>query len=194
VSTAPDQARQYARIRYRLLCLDLILGMGVLAAFQWSGGSTAVARWWTERLAIPPLALLGYLAVFGLLYYTAMLPLHFYGSFVLEHRFGLSRLSVGGWLLKEVKQAAVSAVLGVLLAQGLYALLRAAPTGWPFWATVGWVAFSVGLARLFPTVLLPIFYKTTPLADAALAARLLALCRRVGVEALGVFRFDLGVE
>ena len=187
-------ARAYARIRYRLLLLDLTLTFVFLAAFQVLGVSRTVADCWRRATPHEPLAILGYLVCFGLAYYVVMLPMHFYGSFRLEHRFGLSRMTASAWWIREAKQLAVSAVLGLVLIEGLYALLRHSPERWPLWASLGWVAFSVGLARVFPTILLPIFYKTTPLRDDPLAQRLLDLCRRVGRSTLGVFRFDLGVE
>jgi STE24 endopeptidase len=194
MSDADTSARAYARIRYRLLLLDLAGWFGFLAALQGLGGSRAIARWWAQVTDHEPLMILGYLALFGLSYYLVMFPLHFYGSFLLEHRFGLSRMTLKGWWVREAKQIAVSAVLGAGLIEGFYALLRRAQASWPVWATIGWVGFSVVLARVFPTVLLPIFYKTTPLPDGELVQRLLGLCRRVGLSALGVFRFDLGAE
>ncbi|MBI3330800.1 MAG: M48 family metallopeptidase [Candidatus Omnitrophica bacterium] len=187
-------ARAYARIRYRLLLVNLAAGLAFLALVQWSGASRALARWWADRLASEPLRLLGYLAVFGLAYYLVMLPLHVYGSFRLEHRFGLSRMTLTAWGIREAKALAVSAVVGAVLFEALYALLRHVPASWPLWAAVAWVGLSVVMARIFPTVLLPIFYKTTPLQDEGLSRRLLALCRRAGLEALGVFRFNLGAE
>jgi len=190
----PDDAHHYAAIRYRLLLVDLVSWFVFLAAFQGFGWSSTTAQWWASRVVMVPLAFLGYLVVFGGLYYLVMFPLHFYGSFLLEHRFGLSRLTLWGWLTREAKHLAVSAVLGACLMEGLYALLRMVPNGWPLWATVGWVGVSVVLARMFPTVLLPIFYKTSPLNDDALVKRLLELCQRVGLSALGVFRFNLGAE
>lgn len=190
----PPDARRYAQIRYRLLVVDLLAWFAFLGLAQLAGASQAVAGWWSHRLAFEPAVLLGYLAVFGIAYYLVMFPLHFYGSFLLEHRFGLSRLTLAGWVTREAKHLAVSAVISGLLLEGLYALLRHAPVRWPIWATIGWVVFSVVLARVFPTVLLPIFYKTNPLQDEALVARLLTLCQRVGLPALGVFRFDLGAE
>ena len=189
-----EAARDYARIRYHLLLIDLALGFAFLAVFQWSGASLAVARWWSQRLAPEPLQIAGYLAAFGLAYYLVMLPLHVYGSFVLEHRFALSRMTLKDWWIREAKRSALSAVVGTMLVEGLYALLRHAPATWPLWATVGWVGFSIVMARVFPTVILPIFYKTTRLHDDALVQRLLDLCRRAGLSALGVFRFDLGAE
>lgn len=190
----PADASAYARIRYRLLLLDLAAGAMILVGLQWSGWSHALANGWRQLTDAPGLVLCGYLVVFGVGSTLLMAPLKFYRGFILEHRFGLSRLTVRGWLVREAKQLAVSGVLSLLVLEGLYALLRLTPTMWPVWATLGWVAFSVILARVFPTVLLPIFYKTSPLPDKALVDRLLALCERVGMSALGVFRFDLGAE
>lgn len=192
--TDADQARTYARIRYRLLLIGLALSFVFLATFQWSGASSALAGAWARVTPLPALQLLGYLAVFGLAYYLATLPVHVYSSFVLEHRFGLSRQTWGAWFAREMKRVAVSALISVVMLEGLYALFRIAPKAWPLWATLGWVAFNVLLARMFPTVLLPIFYKTTPLQQHELVTRLLALCQRAGLPALGVFRFDLGAE
>ncbi len=190
----PKDATAYARLRYRLLLIELAGSLLLLAAVQLSG----LSLWLAERLrawtANEPLLILAYLACFGAAYYAVMFPLHFYGSYMVEHRFGLSRQTLRAWWIKEAKHAAVSAVLGAVLVEGLYALLRHAPDRWPLLATVGWVGFTVILARIFPTVLLPLFYKTTPLRDEPLVARLLALCQRVGLSALGVFRFELGAE
>lgn len=190
----PEQASRYAALKRRLLLIDLALSFVFLFAMQMSGFSHSLAGWWRLRLPYAVLAIAGYLAVFGAIYYLVDLPLHFYGTFVLEHRFELSRMTMKDWCVRELKQIAVSAVLGLLLVEGLYLLLRLSPARWPLWATLGWVGFSVVLARIFPTVLLPIFYKTTPVEDKALVERLLNLCRRVGLPALGVFRFDLGAE
>lgn len=193
-SDAPDAARRYARVRRRLLVVDLALSAALLAGVQFSGLSARFALWADRCVSGAPLQMLIYLWWFGLCYYLASLPLHFYSSFVLEHRFQLSRQSLQAWWIREAKQIGVSAVLGAAMIEGLYALLRHAPTRWPLFATIGWVAFSVVLARIFPTILLPMFYKTTPLHQDALVERLLKLCRQVGLPALGVFRFDLGAD
>lgn len=194
MSDSGSSARAYARIRYRLLLADLAISLVVLGAVQCSGLSHALARWSERSTAHQALVVLRYLAVFGAGYYVMMLPLHVYGSFHLEHRFGLSRMTPARWLVREAKQVSLSALISIGLLEGFYALVRAVPAQWPIWATLGWVVFSIVLARMFPTVLLPIFYTTRPLQDEVLVKRLLALCERVKLPALGVFRFDLGAE
>ena len=176
------------------MLLDMGLSFLWLAVVQWSGFSQKMAAFVKTAAVQEWPVITGYLALFGMLTYFIMLPLHFYSGFTVEHRFHLSRMTLKSWCVRELKQLALSAVLGWVLVQGLYALLRAEPATWPLWATLGWVGFSVVLARIFPTVLLPIFYKTTPVEDKNLVDRLLRLCAKVKLPALGVFRFNMGAE
>ncbi len=194
ISASSEQAHRYAQIRYRLLFIDLVVSWVLLFCLQFGGFSRAITAW-AQHQADHPVAILAlYLLIFGPLTYVVALPLHVYRSYFLEHRFGLSRLTPVGWLTRELKHLAVGTVFGFALAQGLYALLRVAPDTWPLWATLAWLFVSVLMARVFPTVLLPIFYKTSRLENPDLEERLLRLCRRVGVLAMGVFRFDMGAE
>ena len=188
------EARRYARIRYRLMLVELGGGFVFLLVYQLGGFSVACAQGISRLTPLVWLQLAGYLAIFASSWWVVFSPLRFYSGFMLEHRFGLSRLTVRGWFVREAKHLLVSGVLGLALMEGWYALLRAFPDTWPVYATIGWVAVSVVLARMFPTWLLPIFYKTTALTDDALTRRLLALCERAKVSALGVFRMALGVE
>ncbi|MBI3088483.1 MAG: M48 family metallopeptidase [Candidatus Omnitrophica bacterium] len=187
-------ARRYARIRYRLMLIELGGWLVFLLGYQASGLSVLVAGQALAWTPVEALQLAAYLAAFGACAYLVFLPLHLYGSFFLEHRFGLSRLTWLRWCIRELKQVALSAAFSLFLFEGLYALLRAAPATWPLWATLGWLLVSVGLARIFPTWLLPLFYKTSRLTDDALVQRLLALCERARLSVLGVFRVNLGVE
>jgi STE24 endopeptidase len=165
-----------------------------LVVLHASGGSRAMAGWWSSRVRPEPLALLGYLTTAGLAMLLILLPLEVYGSWWLERRFGLSRLTFWRWCLRELKQLILAAALSAAMLEALYALLRHAPSQWPWMAAIGWGGLTVVLARIFPTMILPIFYRTVPLQDEGLARRLLDLCRRHGLSALGVFRLDLGVE
>ena len=187
-------ATRYARIRHRVLLTDLVGQIAFLLVFQLTGASASLARWTGTLTPVAPWQLAVYLTVFGLCSYIVFLPLHLYSSFSLEHRFGLSRLSVNAWLIREAKQVSLGAGFGLVVMEAFYALLRSVPRAWPLWATIGWVLLSVVIARVFPTWLVPLFYKTTTIQDASLVQRLLTLCERAKLSALGVFRVDLGVE
>ncbi len=96
-------------------------------------------------------------------------------------------------MIDLVKGLLVSAVLGGVILEAIYFLLRSAPGSWWLWAAGFLLLFNVILSNLAPILLFPIFYKFTPLADEdqALKERLMALAEKAGVPVMGVFRFDM---
>ena len=121
-------------------------------------------------------------------------PLDYYTDFVLEHRFNLSNQTIGKWMLKRLKGALVGGVLGVILLVAFYFLLVNFPESWWLLFAAFFFAFQVLVAQLFPTLILPLFYKLKPIEDEALVSRLGALVSKYGYKMSGVFSFDLSRE
>jgi STE24 endopeptidase len=193
-SERQEQARQYARIRRRLMVLDL--GVGGLYVVLWlvMGWSVALRGWVMTISRAPAVALALYVVGFAIPYTLIDLPLSYYSGFVLPHRFGQSTQSFGGWVGDQVKGLALSAVLGMGLLQVVYWLLRAAPGLWWLYAGGVMLLFTVVLTSLAPVLILPLFYKFTPLEDDDLSRRLIGLAERAGTRVRGVFRFDMSTR
>jgi STE24 endopeptidase len=122
------------------------------------------------------------------------LPLDYYSGFVLEHRYGLSNQTLGAWLWKRLKGYAVSGTLGLFLVFGVYWILWVTGDWWWLVATVGWLLFTLVIGRLLPTVILPIFYKVTPIEDASLIERLKKLTEGTTLTIEGVYELHLSEE
>ena len=187
------QAKVYARISRRLMVVELGFGgLYVLAwlFFGWSSSLKAALLNWTTN---EWLLVIAYVAVFGAIYYLITLPLSYYEGFVLPHRFEMSNQTLAGWISDQVKSLLLGAVLGGLIVEIIYAVLRAFPDTWWLWAAGIMLLFSVILANLAPVLLMPIFYKFTPLGDehAELIDRLVSLAERSGAHVRGVFKFDM---
>jgi STE24 endopeptidase len=188
-----QQAKVYARIRRRLFALDILIG-GVFAlawlVFGWSALlKTALLSLTTDDWLL--VALFG--GIFGGAYFLINLPLTYYAGFALPHRFGLSTQTLKGWLSDQVKALLVGALLGGLVLEVVYAVLRAAPETWWLYAAGLSLLFSVVLVNLAPVLIAPLFYKFVPLGDdhAELAQRLIRLAERAGTQVRGVFKFDM---
>lgn len=194
MTDSDHRARHYARIRYRLRLVNLSLTWFFLAMFFASGFANVVKAAAESLSSVPIFQIAVFLVILGLFTYCFLLPLSLYGSFFLEHRFGLSRMSFRDWCVREFKSLLVGGALMGVAVCGFYAIVAAVPYAWPFWVTLAWVCFSILLAKIFPTLLLPIFFKTEPLPDQALAQRLSKLCAEAGIKALGVYRFRMGAE
>ena len=121
----------------------------------------------------------------------AGLPFSFLEGFWLEHRYGLSNLTLAGWVKDQLKGLAVGSALGLLAAEFLYAAMRKWPEHWWILCAVAFMGFFVLMANLAPVLIFPIFFKFKPLENPALVERLLVLTRRANTEVKGVFEWKL---
>jgi STE24 endopeptidase len=135
--------------------------------------------------------LMAFVAVLVLGSAVLFLPLAYYGGFVLPHRFQLSVQTQRSWAADYVKGTLLGLVQAVVVAVPVYALLRTTPTWWWLWAAGLVVLFGVVLANLAPVLILPIFYKLSPLEDEALRQRLEGLARAAGTRVRGVWVMDM---
>jgi len=194
------QAKEYARLRHRLLALELALTALALVAVLAVGLNV-----WLKQIVFaitrdpsPPsagqaiwLATFLYFAVALIAYGVMFFPLSYYGGFVLPHRYGLSTQTRRAWFADELKGGALGIALGGVVIEVIYAVLRATPATWWLWASAFMLVFNVLLANLAPVLILPIFFKFKPLEDAELVARLSALAERAGTRVRGVFTMML---
>jgi STE24 endopeptidase len=187
------RAKLYARINRRLMVLDLIISGVYVLAWLIFGWSQALKNWLVQFTTNDWLLVATYVLVFGGILFVINLPLSFYQGYILPHRFELSTQMLSGWLTDQVKGILVGGILGLVVLEIIYAVLRAYPTTWWIWAAVILLIFNVILANIAPTVLMPLFNKFIPLGEehAELANRLVELARRSGTFVKGVFKFDM---
>src|SRR5258708_38894187 len=105
-------------------------------------------------------------------------PHSYYRGFVLPHRFGLSTMTLQGWLGVLLKGLVLSLVLESFVIELVYALLAWQPQTWWLWVALVLLFFSVVMANLAPVLILPLFYKFSALPEGDLTKRLLALSAR----------------
>jgi STE24 endopeptidase len=194
-----DKSTRYNRLKRTTSVCSVAWGVAFLGALLLSGGST-VLRSAAERMAaaIAPASVSGsatvvlFVALLMLLNEAGSLPLAFYGGYVLERRYGLSQQPLGAWARDQAKALLLGVVFGAVAAVILYALIARFPGYWWLPASVVFSLIVVGLANVAPVLLLPLFYRLTPLKRESLRARLLALADRAGARVLDVYEWGLG--
>lgn len=187
------KAKEYSRISRRLMLADLALTALYALAWLVFGWSAALRGWLEGITTIPWLLVPLFAALFGGIYYLIDLPLSYYSGFILPHRYGQSNQTLKGWITDQLKGIAVGGVLGVIVLEVIYAVLRAFPDSWWLWAAGFMLVFSVVLSTLAPVLLMPIFYKFVPLGEEHhdLVERLTRLGRSAGTKVQGVYKFDM---
>jgi len=187
------EAKSYARIHHRLIVVDLAIGGIYCLAWLVFGWSRALKTWLLNFTNNEWLLLAGFGIIFGGIFILINLPLSYYEGFQLPHRFKMSNQTNKGWIADQLKGLLIGAILGGLILEVIYAVLRAAPQTWWFWAGLLLLLFNVILASLAPVLLFPIFNKFVPLGDEyeELKTRLVNLAERAGTHVRGVFKFDM---
>jgi STE24 endopeptidase len=186
-----DLAKSYARIRNGMFVADTAITLGLLALASAAGWST----WLADRARAVSDCPWIQTAIYGATLITAAkvgaLPLTWYGGFHVEHRFGLSTQTPRAWWWDQAKAWAVSLVFGTVALEALYACLRITGPWWWIWAGLVFFVFGVLMSALFPVMILPLFFKLTPLEHPSLRQKLERLAGRVNVRVIGVFRMGM---
>jgi len=187
------RAKQYSRINRRLMVLDLFISGLYILAWLVFGWSKSLKVWLLGFTTNVWLLLLLYVVVLGGIMFLINLPLSYYQGYTLPHRFELSTQKLSSWIIDQAKGILVGGIIGMIVLEIIYAILRAFPTLWWLWAAVTLLIFNVLLANLAPTLLMPLFNKFIPLGEehAELADRLMVLAKRTGTYVRGVYKFDM---
>lgn len=185
------RAKEYAHIRHRLFALDLLLSLVALLIVLFSG----LAVWWRDIVGFVTTnawvaTALFFIVAFGV-YGVLNLPITYYSSFVLQHRYGLSTQTLRAWLTDMLKGAVLASIFGIIIVEIVYFLLRTAPDEWWLIASAFMLLFNIMLANLAPVLIFPIFFKFKPLQDPELVARLTALAERAQAHVRGVYTMML---
>ncbi|MCE9544655.1 MAG: M48 family metalloprotease [Planctomycetia bacterium] len=191
-----DEARRYGRreLACELAARVVDLAFLCIAAFILGGPDGWLMRH-IPASGTPEIVRLAVLFLLLIVMNMAVsLPFSFYSGYVLEHQFGLSRLSLAGWIWRYTKRHLLEIAFGILLVPGLY---------WLIWHTGGWwwlvaagafFAVSVLLGQLAPVLIMPLFYKIARIDDPELATRMARLAAGTGLSIEGVYRMDLSRE
>lgn len=183
--------KRYNRIKLGLSVLSSALAFVYLLLLMITGTSQTVAAWASQQTVSPSLQMLLFALVVGVGQTVLTLPVSFVSGFIMEHRFGLSNQTFGRWAWERLKGLMVSAPIGIAVLLVLFYFLTHWGNSW--WLPVAAILslFSLVLARLAPTLILPLFYKLTPLEDGPMKDAILAQCARVRLHVNGIFQFDL---
>jgi STE24 endopeptidase len=189
-----EQAREYSAISRRITLIDLLIAAAYAIVWVITPLSVLVRDRLLGITSNPWAGIAGFAIAFGLPYMGINLPLSYYSGFVLPHRYGQSTQTLSGWIMDGLKGLAVSAIIGLLMLEVIYWLLRAAPSLWWLYAAGAMLFFTVILSSLAPVLIAPLFYKFTPLDNEELSNRLMALAQKAGTTVKGVYRFDMSTR
>jgi STE24 endopeptidase len=195
-----QEARKYHRLRRRLsLGSTTLLALGTILFVLFRGDKwlrdvlQSSGSWlnWQPVSGWAPLLILLYFLMLTVFLRLLTFPLTYYQSFILSHRYGLSKMSRPAWVADYLKSTLLGLIFQAVIISLIYMLLALQPQTWWLWVGIGQLFFTVLLVNLAPILIFPLFYKFTPLSDGDLKQRLLALAQKARTRVRGVYTMHL---
>ena len=183
-------AKKYSSLKYTLAILDTAYLLALLLIFTGFGFSKILAERLlnvtTNYYIIVPL----YLLIISVFYYAVSFPLNFYSSYILEHKFCLSKQKIQDWAKDQIKAGIIYYIIFLILIVSFYYILKNFIFAWWWVISIVWISFSLILARIAPIVIIPLFFKYKKLSNDALKVRIMNLANKMTVKILDVFEID----
>jgi STE24 endopeptidase len=115
------------------------------------------------------------------------LPFSFYFGYVLEHRFGFSKMLLSDWIWFTTKSLLVGIGMGVFLSLLTAYTLKTFKKTWIYLIPLGSLLLGLLFSILFPVLITPIFYDFHPIAKGSLASKIETLCESAQITVSEVY-------
>ncbi len=162
------RSQEYTKANTWFELIVATVDLVVLLAFWFLGGFESLDHFVRGFRFLPVWNGLLYLGILGAAREVLMLPFAIYHTFVLEQRFGFNRTTIATFIADRIKEWLLS---GLLMAGFVIIILSLFETFGPHAWAIAWVctaAISIILVYLAPTVILPLFFKLSPVPDGPL--------------------------
>jgi STE24 endopeptidase len=186
-----EKAKLYSSIKYGLAIGQTVYLVLFLFLFESLGFSNILARNIQQLMLSDYYAVLLYIFIIYIIYYILSFPLNFYHSFLLEHKFLLSRQTIKDWFSDQLKGGIISYALTIIGLEAFYFILKHQPQNWWWIFSIFWIFLSLILAKLTPLIIIPLFFKYKKLSDDGLRERIIVLSAKMKIKILDVFEIDL---
>ncbi|MBX2970855.1 MAG: M48 family metallopeptidase [Cyclobacteriaceae bacterium] len=158
--------------------------MLLLGGFGWVDG---LLRTVTENQIL--LALL-FFGVLGIASDLLTLPFQWYGTFVIEEKYGFNKTTIKTFITDKLKGYVLGAIIGGgLLAALIYLIETMGPGFWIWFATIA-CAFMLFMNMFYTSLILPLFNKLTPLPDGELKTAIEEFSRKINFPITNIFVID----
>lgn len=128
--------------------------------------------------------------IFNLISTILDLPMSWYSTFVLEEKFGFNKQTPGLFVSDLLKSQALMIVFGAPLLSGFLAIIQKTGNSFFYYLWLFSVGVQIFAMTIYPTVILPLFNKLSPLEEGKLKSGVEALANRLGFPLSELYVID----
>lgn len=189
-----NKAKSYTKTKNNIKLFQLLFIPTILFFILYFRINKNIGEFVSSIIQLPYLSLSVYVTILWMFFYLIDLPLNFFSTFILEHRFKLSNQSLGDWVKKELKIGIINYAIGMPFIIAIYFFIRNFSYHWWISSALLWIFITVFLGKFAPILILPLFYKVRAVSDSQLNNRLINLAKKSNIEAKGVFEINFSKD
>ena len=126
-------------------------------------------------------------SAFEIIYF---LPASYYRKFVIDEKYGFNKSTIKLWVTDKLKDFAVEMVIDSVLMTGIMAVYRYLGDMFIVVSLIFLFVLTVVLHTIYPTVILPLFTKLTPLEDGDVKTAVMTLAKETDFNMAEVYVSD----
>ncbi|MDD5618556.1 MAG: M48 family metallopeptidase [Candidatus Omnitrophica bacterium] len=185
------QAKEYHRISNFLFLVNLVISLiGLLVIIVF--GLTIFLRAYIMMFFENKFVVNG---IFFIIFYLTLgvfgFPLDLFEGFTLEHRFKLSRQNFLSWLKDYFKKTVITLIIALIIVEGVYLFIGSFYKSWWIFAAFLWLLVTVIFTKIFPLIILPLFFKSSPVKDDSLRNRINKLAGKFNFKLKDILVLEL---
>jgi len=187
-------APAYHSVKNKIYFANLLIDSALLLVLFYSGLSLSLKQWCMEFIGVSWILNAMYLVIFSIGMYMLHFPLSFFLGFYWEHKFDLSNQSFGAWFIDDLKKNAIGFAMFLLAMEVVFILLSRFPYVWWIGASSFWLLMTFILAKVTPNIIIPLFYKYTPIDNQQLKKKIFALFDACHVNLKDVYAINMSTK
>jgi len=176
---------------YWLILVNLLTGLAMAYLLLQTGFSKGLRDRISSVVKLKSLTIAVYAALYTLVTTLILFPLTLWQGYFREHSYGLSTMSLGGWMGEQAIGLVMGMVMAAIFLTIFYLVLRIAKSAWWIWgAGVSVILLAVAIF-VSPVYIDPLFNQYDPMEEGELRDDILALAEANGIPADDVYVFDV---
>lgn len=184
------KSQKYERTKYSFGLISSSITFVIMFFILLSGGFWTLDTFLRQYTENAILLALGFFGVISIISTIVSLPFSYYGTFVIEEKFGFNKMTKKLFFTDTLKGLLLSALIGgplLALIVWIYSLV-----GTSFWI-YAWIiatAFSLFMMMFYSSLIVPLFNKQTPLEEGELKDAINAFAKKVGFKLDNIYVID----
>lgn len=185
------ESKKYNNIKLGFSISKTFITFLLILGFLLFGFSEKLVEYLSQFSENSYIVLLLFILIIGLATTVIFFPANLYTDFILEHKYNLSNQTFFAWVWENIKSSLVGGVIGLPILLLFYYILTEFDQLWWLPFSILMFIISVVLSKIVPIIILPLFYKVSPIEDEDLKNRILELSKNVNMNIENIFQFDM---